>query len=152
MKTILAATWNALIDRLRREQILGCTVVEHVGWKHPWQVTPSWSFEREEWVAQIHPGFVNGLDAEVRIAAGEAPPETLERLGASNEERVDARLTEGPRTRTGGWWSEEIARRRRTSQMDSTRCSHFGWPHLIQRSFGRITHEPRSLASSHSQC
>src|SRR5690606_8999905 len=78
MKTILAATWNALIDRLRREQVLGCTVMAHGGWKHPWQVTPSWSFEREEWVAQIHPGFVNGLDAEVRLRAEEAPPETLE--------------------------------------------------------------------------
>jgi hypothetical protein len=103
MKTILATTWNALIDRLRREQILGCTVMEHGGWKHPWQVTPSWSFEREEWVAQIHPGFVNGLDAEVRLDAGEAPPETLERLGARNEERVDARLTEGPQMALRQW-------------------------------------------------
>jgi len=103
MKTILATTWNALIDRLRREQILGCTVMEHGVWKHPWQVTPSWSFEREEWVAQIHPGFVNGLDAEVRIDAGEAPPETLERLGAKNEERVDARLTENPQMPLRQW-------------------------------------------------
>jgi hypothetical protein len=103
MKTILAATWNALIDRLRREQILGCTVLEHGGWKHPWQVTPSWNFEREEWVCEIHPGFVNGLDAEVRLDAKEAPLETVARLGAKNGERVDAWLTEGPQMPLRQW-------------------------------------------------
>jgi hypothetical protein len=103
MKTILAATWNALIARLRREQIVGCTVMEHGGWKHPWQVTPSWSFEREEWVARIHPGFVNGLDAEVRLRTEEAPLETVVRLGGRNGRRVDAWLTEGPQMTLRQW-------------------------------------------------
>lgn len=103
MKTILATTWNALIDRLRREQVIGCTVLAHGGWKHPWHVTPSWSFEREEWVCEIHPGFVNGLDAEVRLDAGDAPLETLERLGARTGERVDAWLTENPQMPLRQW-------------------------------------------------
>lgn len=103
MKTILASTWNALIDRIRREQILGCTVMKHGAWKHPWQVTPSWNIEREEWVAQIHPGFVNGFDAEVRLRAEEAPLETVMRLDARKGERVDARLSETPELPLRQW-------------------------------------------------
>jgi len=100
MKSIPAGAWNALVDRLRRDQVLGVTVLEHGAWKHPWQVTPSWNAERERWTATIQPGFVNGIDAEVRVRAAEAPVETLQRLGldrhASRDDTVDAWLTEAP--------------------------------------------------------
>ncbi len=100
MKTILAKAWNAMIDRLRRDQLLGATVLERGGWKHPWQVTPSWDPENERWVAEIHPGFVNGIDTEIRIREDEAPADTLERLGIDPKNaaggRVDAWLTELP--------------------------------------------------------
>ena len=107
MKTILATTWNALIDRLRRDQVLGCTVLHRGGWKHPWQVTPAWDPKRERWTVEIHPGFVNGLDAEVRMDGGDAPLETLERLGLdarnAHGKRVDAWLTEGPQIPLRQW-------------------------------------------------
>ncbi len=103
MKTIFASTWNALIDRLRREQVIGCTVTQYGSWKHPWYVTPAWNKEREEWACEINPGFVNGLDPEVRLQASEAPEETLGRLGATQEARVDAWLTEAPQIPLRQW-------------------------------------------------
>lgn len=109
MKTILASAWNALIDRLRRDQLLGCTVLQRGSWKHPWQVTPTWDPERERWVAAIHPGFVNGLDAEVQVREDEAPLETLERLDIDPKNaaggRVDAWLTETPQLPLYQWRS-----------------------------------------------
>ena len=106
MKTILASAWNSLIDRLRRDQLLGCTVMKRGSWKHPWQVTASWDVELERWGAEIHPGFVNGLDAEARVQADAAPLESLERLGLTREAsagKIDAWLTEAPRIALTKW-------------------------------------------------
>jgi hypothetical protein len=106
-QTVLASAWNALIDRLRRDQLLGCTVLQRGSWKHPWQVTPTWDPERERWVAAIHPGFVNGLDAEVQLREDEVPPETLECLDIDPRNamsgQIYAWLTETPQLPLYQW-------------------------------------------------
>jgi len=107
MKSIPARAWNALIDRLQRDQVIGCTVLEHGEWHHPWHVSPEWNPDRQRWEARIQPGFVNGLDAEVRVNAKDAPPETLQRLkltpAKAAKKMVDAWLTEDPRMVLDKW-------------------------------------------------
>lgn len=99
MNTIAANAWNRLIDFLRRNQILGCTLLKSGNWKHPWQVTPSWDAANQRWVAGIHPGFVNGLDAAVTVVLEDAPQDTKDRIkrqGIAAADSVDAWLTEEP--------------------------------------------------------
>ena len=107
MKTISATAWNNLIDRLRRDQVLGCTVLQSGAWKHPWQVSAAWNPDLGQWEAEIQPGFVNGLDAEVSLRAEEAPEATLVRLGLkpdkAGDDAVDAWLTEQPRLPLTQW-------------------------------------------------
>jgi hypothetical protein len=107
MKSIPAREWNALIDQLRRDQLIGCTVLEVGAWRHPWHVSPEWNPDRLRWEARIQPGFVNGLDAEVRVAAKDAPAETLRRLKLTSakaaKKMVDAWLTEDPRMPLDKW-------------------------------------------------
>jgi hypothetical protein len=109
MKSIPARDWNALIDQLRRDQVLGCTVLEHGQWRRPWQVSAEWNPDRLRWEARIQPGFVNGLDAELRVAAKDAPAEALQRLKLTPtkaaKKMVDAWLTEDPRMPLDKWRS-----------------------------------------------
>jgi hypothetical protein len=104
MKSIPARDWNALVDRLRRDQVLGCTILRSEEWRHPWHVSPEWNPDTRRWEAMIRPGFVNGIDPEVSVRADEAPAETLERLQIQpGSVRVDARLTEEPRMPLNRW-------------------------------------------------
>jgi hypothetical protein len=70
-------------------------------------VSPTWNPDRQRWEARIQPGFVNGLDAEVRVAAKDAPAETLQRLKLTKtktgKKMVDAWLTEDPRMPLDKW-------------------------------------------------
>jgi hypothetical protein len=70
-------------------------------------VSPEWNSDRLRWEARIQPGFVNGLDAEVRVAAKDAPAETLRRLKLTSakaaNKMVDAWLTEDPRMPLDKW-------------------------------------------------
>jgi len=107
MTKIPAADWNALIDQLVRDQVIGATVLERGGWRHPWQTTVQWDGEMSAFAAQIKPGFIGGLDPIIATAGKYAPEATLKRLGVSRarvrSERVDAYLTERPRVRLDQW-------------------------------------------------
>lgn len=99
MKSIPASAWNRLMAFLARHQILGATVRPRGGWRHPWQLSPKWDAEREQWMTTIEPGFVNGLDAVVLLPYRDAPQETRQRLQGNisdEEESIDAWLTERP--------------------------------------------------------
>ena len=106
MNTINASEWNRLVDELRRNQVMGSTMLQSGGWRHPWQITPSWDAEHQRWAATIEPGFVNGLDATVSIALSESPEATRLRhaeLGMEEADRVDAWLTDVPLLPLTAW-------------------------------------------------
>ncbi|NDD52829.1 hypothetical protein EBZ39_02945 [bacterium] len=100
MNTIPARDWNRMIDDLARNQILGATVLSGGKWRHPWSVEVGWNASRERFEASIKPGFVNGLDPELRVNGEDAPDATLKRLGqtsiSARSKYVDALLTESP--------------------------------------------------------
>lgn len=106
MNTINANEWNRLVDELRRNQVMGSTMLQSGAWRHPWQVTPSWDAEHKRWTASIEPGFINGQDATVSIALSESPEATRLRhseLGMEDSEQVDAWLTEEPMLPLTAW-------------------------------------------------
>ena len=106
MNSIPATAWNRLIDLLARNQILGSTVMRPENWRHPWQVSPAWDAERQQWIARIEPGFVNGLDATVSLPFSDAPQETRQRLRdqrLDEADAVDCWLTEEPRLPLATW-------------------------------------------------
>ncbi|MCB1209196.1 MAG: hypothetical protein KDK97_07715 [Verrucomicrobiales bacterium] len=104
MNSIPAAAWNRLVDFLARNQILGSTMLRSGDWMHPWQLSPAW--EGEQWTTRIEPGFVNGLDATVRLPLRDAPEAARQRLGdqgLGDADPVDCWLTEDPQMVLADW-------------------------------------------------
>ena len=93
---LLASAWNEAIEAYRSTRPLVIKGDYRGDWLHPWQVTPFFDPASNHWKMRIFPGFVNGLDAEVKISRATAPKETLERVGEGESETVFARLTEEP--------------------------------------------------------
>jgi hypothetical protein len=94
---LTAEAWNRAVETYARSRPLIVKGDRRGGWLHPWQFSVRWNTDREQWEARINPGFVNGLDATVRVPSEIAPEETLARLGDIEDgERVDSRLTEEP--------------------------------------------------------
>lgn len=106
MNAIPATAWNRLVDFLARNQVLGSTVLRSGNWKHPWELTPVWDADRQQWTTRIEPGFVNGLDATMSLPFREAPEGTRARLSDQKIEpdaAVDCWLTEEPQLSLSAW-------------------------------------------------
>ena len=106
MNAIPATAWNRLVDFLARNQILGSTVMRSGTWRHPWELTPTWDVDRQQWTTRIEPGFVNGLDATISLPYRDAPDETKQRLIDQKRDAdaaVDCWLTEEPQLPLTAW-------------------------------------------------
>jgi hypothetical protein len=91
--TLPAREWNAAIEAYRSSRPLIIKGDYTGGWLHPWKITPRWN--GEAWALSINPGFVSGVDAEVRMPRTDAPEETLAR-DTGDDRLVFAHLTEDP--------------------------------------------------------
>lgn len=97
--SLKASDWLAALEVLRASRPLMMKGDYRGGWRHPWQLSPSWNPALEQWQVAIQPGFVNAQETEARIPAAIAPPDTRERLSlpaTGGEGTVDAWLTESP--------------------------------------------------------
>lgn len=92
---LVADAWNKALEAYRVARPIVIRSDYRGDWRHPWQVSPRWDAASGKWLATINPGFVNGLDAEARVAREGAPEETLKRVGEGAGD-VFARLTEEP--------------------------------------------------------
>jgi hypothetical protein len=75
-------------------------------WRHPWELTPAWDPDRQQWTARIEPGFVNGMDATISLPYRDAPDETKQRLidlKRDADAAVDCWLTEEPQLPLTAW-------------------------------------------------
>jgi hypothetical protein len=94
-----APLWNRLIEFLQRNAIIVASSVSRAGTPaHPWAVHCEWAPETGLFLLTVNPGFVNGLETQVRIPGAYAGPLTVARLGREPKrtESVLARLTESP--------------------------------------------------------
>jgi hypothetical protein len=108
-ETISVAAWVEIVERVARNRPVRFDVLEKGRFRHPWNVACRWNYDSERWEANVEAGFVNGLDATVALAVGDAPQETITRVQGTSDDpprgRVDARLTESPWVplRTDAW-------------------------------------------------
>ena len=91
-----ARDWNDAVEAYKQSRPLIVKGDYRGGWLHPWQFSVRWNEEIERWQVRINAGFVNGLDAEVRVPTDTAPEETLARIGETDKTSINARLTEEP--------------------------------------------------------
>jgi len=95
---ISARAWNSLIDRLRRNQILGVRTSDPTPVTHPWDCRAFWSEQLGSWAVRVRAGYVIGQEVIATVPDAIAPRATLERLAhkRGKNQEVDAWLSEGP--------------------------------------------------------
>jgi hypothetical protein len=101
-------TWNSLVDKIKRRRPLQFSyITTGLKWEHPWTIKPRWDKESKQWLFNIRPGFVNGVEVTIPARVKHLGERSLKRLEAARkdtknpEQVVDAFLTEWPLVEIG---------------------------------------------------
>lgn len=94
-----------MIELLKRNRILSVVELSGSAWRHPWHHRCAWNTELERWEADIKAGFVNGLDATVKMPVKEAMETKAKERIQSKTGDIDVWLSEDPKLALNTWRS-----------------------------------------------
>lgn len=99
MPEVTAEAWNRdVVGEIRRRLPVRFKSIRRGGWRHPFNHTLRYDADRDGWLYQIKPGFVNAQPVEIQTVGALSSVRTQQRLGREpgRDEIVDAWLTEHP--------------------------------------------------------